>query len=175
MRWTKPVVDVGWPETWEAHGASGIWWTIERLPDGYRLWQLYDRARYDEGAKRGLFGTLAMAKERAEELEAEAYEVGYRADERRGHRQTEKKLARLIRDVAVDVRQQGLDTRDDPKLRKLYLDDARDLREVAKLLGAGKWREAWRKAEYQLDTAVREQIPVPVWDYWEMRDEEEEK
>jgi hypothetical protein len=73
------TVDVEWPPTWEGRPdrENAPWWTIDELPEGYRIWRLYSRAGYDYGRKQGVYPTLESAMRRAVELDEMEPWYGY--------------------------------------------------------------------------------------------------
>lgn len=79
---------------------------------------------------------------------------------------TNKECAAGIRAVA----KKWLENVNDPDVRRdvdfanCYRSDAKDMREVAKLVLAGKVKEAAVKAD-NLDTIVRELFPDPCWEH----------
>jgi hypothetical protein len=79
---------------------------------------------------------------------------------------TNKECAAIIRAAA----KKWLDNVKDPDVRRdvefanCYRADAKDMREVAKLVRIGKVKEAAMKAD-NLDTIVRELFPDNCWEY----------
>lgn len=53
---------------------------------------------------------------------------------------------------------------DDPGMRQMFRDDAKDMRKIAKMMKAGRYEDALDKA-LEMDTAPREEIPDSVWNY----------
>lgn len=79
-------------------------------------------------------------------------------------RSKRQKYAKIMREFAKEYLADGLATwRDEDDMISMVREDARDFREIAKLIRAGKIDEAGRKAQ-SLDTAPRECIPDIVWD-----------
>lgn len=56
---------------------------------------------------------------------------------------------------------------DDASMRRMYMEDATDMRDIARLLSHGENATAQRKA-YNMDTASRDEIPRDVWIWWEL-------
>jgi hypothetical protein len=65
----------------------------------------------------------------------------------------------MVRRAAKRVRGHGMKDR---TLRRMYLQDARDLETVARRVARGDKRGAERKAN-SMDTAAREEIPLEVF------------
>ena len=71
--------------------------------------------------------------------------------------------AKIIREAASRYLASGKKAfKGEADMLKVYSNDAKDLREVAKLLREGKVKDAYRKAQY-LDTLVRDVIPESPW------------
>ncbi len=75
---------------------------------------------------------------------------------------TAVQAAKLIREAAQDCRQQARECESD--LVEMYIEDARDLRLVAKLCRAEDFQGAMNHAR-SMDTAAREWIPQLAWDF----------
>lgn len=82
-----------------------------------------------------------------------------------------KSAAKEIRDEAKRRRQDVKQWPGEPDMQKMVIQDAKDMREVAKLLGAGDARGAAYKAG-GMDTAARDHIPQDAWDFMQERSEE---
>lgn len=78
---------------------------------------------------------------------------------------TFKTAAKSIRDEAKLRRSNGIKLWSGEKnMLEMVTQDARDMREVAKLLGAGDAEAALAKAG-NMDTAARDHIPQDAWDF----------
>lgn len=77
---------------------------------------------------------------------------------------TFKSAAKEIRDEAKERRKDTKHWPGEPDMQKMVIQDARDMREVAKLLGAGDAKAARSKAG-NMDTAARDHIPQAAWDF----------
>lgn len=72
--------------------------------------------------------------------------------------------AKCMREFAKNHLAAGLKRwQGEPEMIAMVRGDAKDFREIAKLLRAGKIKEAFKHAG-NMDTAPREQIPDDVWD-----------
>jgi hypothetical protein len=72
----------------------------------------------------------------------------------------------LIREAAKECRERRLTWPGDSEMQNLCIEDARDLRNIAKLLREENAAAAchWGNA---MDTAARDWIPIAVWNFME--------
>lgn len=75
-----------------------------------------------------------------------------------------KSAAKEIREAAKGVRAKVSNWPGEKDMQNMCIEDARDMREVAKLLGAGNALAASSKAG-GMDTAARDRIPDAAWDF----------
>ena len=75
-----------------------------------------------------------------------------------------KSAAKEIRDEAKKRREDVKNWPGEKDMQRMVIQDARDMREVAKLLGAGDAKAASSKAG-GMDTAARDYIPQAAWDF----------
>jgi len=68
----------------------------------------------------------------------------------------------LIKEFEDNIKQWTYVTADD-NLKKVYAEDRKDLRKGLRLIKQGKTKDALSHLQY-LDTIVREQVPVGLWD-----------
>jgi len=74
-----------------------------------------------------------------------------------------KSAAKEIREAAKEVREKTKTVwKGEPDMQAMVIADAKDMREVAKLLGAGNALAAANKAG-GMDTAARDNIPDDAW------------
>jgi Flp pilus assembly protein TadD len=69
-----------------------------------------------------------------------------------------------VRNKAKVVQARGKNYPNDPSMRKMYREDAKDLRKGANLIKRGKFAEAFEVFDY-MDTAAREEVPDSAWDF----------
>ena len=76
---------------------------------------------------------------------------------------TFQSAAKLIREAAKDVREGAKDW-EEPDMRAMFISDAKDLRNVAKVLLAGDAKKAYSLA-WDMDTAARDHIPQAAYEF----------
>jgi hypothetical protein len=87
---------------------------------------------------------------------------------------TFKSAAKEIRDEAKERRGDVKHWPGQKDMQRMVIQDARDMREVAKLLGAGDAKAAASKAG-GMDTAARDHIPQAAWEFMQEQAEEKDR
>jgi hypothetical protein len=80
---------------------------------------------------------------------------------------TFKSAAKEIRDAAKERRAEVSTWKGEPEMQEMVIADAKDMRQVAKLLGAGNALAAANKAG-GMDTAARDNIPEDAWNFMQL-------
>ena len=74
-----------------------------------------------------------------------------------------KKMKTMITEFKEAIKDWN-DPKADKEMKKVYMADRKDLRQIVSLMMSGKIKEASEKA-YWLDTIVRDVIPNSAYDY----------